>query len=875
MPSAVAARRLEVFSAARADPAGFLAFDPARLRFHLGASLTDLRVPVHLDDEARALVHGAAREAALLLSTHHRRFVPAEDVGRLILREDYAGLPRAAGTLGPSGGGPDLRAAAQLGAAAHPALTGGVVCAWMGPGGRGRSLTALFIETLRQALAEMAASKGREETPVIAVAALTAEMASAAGGLRESLAGPPLDRYLRAAALTALWVAARTGLARAWREAGRAPDEPLLSRLEALLSPAAALGGRTPILSGGSTLYGCELSAGVPRAEEQVARLAAGGDPDDAIAQVAAAFAADDDLSRRAEQAAAAGRLREALLAALSAGEGTSPQARELAALYSAPGGLAGALADDAARKELSRLAADAAHALPAGEGRELLERVARSARGWKAKEPGAAVGLRREAARSEYAVAAAALLCDLALEKMIAPARRAVARRTGAEAEGGAEAEWEAGRLYRVSARGGPILKEAAERPLGHHFADVKDFTRRTGILGQAAMADFLRTEFYLPILVAAKRHFAGMQHLADRGGVSVNNLVGDAISFSGGIVALVRLAAEVRRLLAEYGARLQREVTGEMVARQIAEIEERFRAELEGADRELAEAQAAAARAAGTGDEPAARHRAARAEAERRRIEAERQGALSRARGEGLEAGVFVSHGAAPLVVTIDDEVFGHSRVAIADKINESARGTARTAGARARADALLEAERAATGRPALEHAWSVFVGRPLALPVPPGAAAAALRAARAGDLAAALRAVALPVREALERAAREGDDAPADIYNSGAALSGAALEAFLDEVGEARVVRRLELGPAAIPERLRERWWFGSEPQTLVACFQPDGRPAELFRQVGRAAFRGIGDVPVWEICADTGAPAALAGALAPAWFRGRAA
>ena len=113
------------------------------------------------------------------------------------------------------------------------------------------------------------------------------------------------------------------------------------------------------------------------------------------------------------------------------------------------------------------------------------------------------------------------------------------------------------------------------------------------------------------------------------------------------------------------------------------------------------------------------------------------------------GLEAGVFVSFGPAPLVVAIDDEVFGRNRVAIAEKINESARGTARAGPARAGADQLLAAVRTARGNPGLRHAWSVFIGQPLTLSIPPDAAAEVLKAARAGDMTAAMRAVAKPVR------------------------------------------------------------------------------------------------------------------------------
>ena len=149
MASPVASRRLEIFAAARAAGPDFLRFDPARLRFSLGTSLSDLKVPVQVVREAEQLVTAAAMEVALLLATRHRRFVAADEIDRLMLREDFARAPAAAPSLGPTGGGPDLKAAAQLGVSAHPALTGGVTCVWMGPGGRGRSLTALFIEALR------------------------------------------------------------------------------------------------------------------------------------------------------------------------------------------------------------------------------------------------------------------------------------------------------------------------------------------------------------------------------------------------------------------------------------------------------------------------------------------------------------------------------------------------------------------------------------------------------------------------------------------------------------------------------------------------------------------------------------------------------
>jgi hypothetical protein len=81
----------------------------------------------------------------------------------------------------------------------------------------------------------------------------------------------------------------------------------------------------------------------------------------------------------------------------------------------------------------------------------------------------------------------------------------------------------------------------------------------------------------------------------------------------------------------------------------------------------------------------------------------------------------------------------------------------------------------------------------------------------------------------------------------------------------------VRRLTLEPGAVPEALRARWFFGDEPEELVICFR-QGRVAELFRRVGRAAFKGLGGVVVWELCAADGGPGALASQLGPGWGRG---
>src|SRR5207237_346680 len=216
---------------------------------------------------------------------------------------------------------------------------------------------------------------------------------------------------------------------------------------------------------------------------------------------------------------------------------------------------------------------------------------------------------------------------------------------RHGTESEGGIETQHEAGKLYLIGLDERPILMKRVRAPqMGHLFCDMKDFTKRTAFLKETVVADFLSREFYGPILTAAARHAQGAAHLADKGGIYLNNLLGDAVSFSGDIVGLLQLAEDIRTALGSYARRLDKEGS--------------------------------------------------------------------------LEAGIFVSYGAAPEVATFEDHIFGQIKVSIAEKINESARGTARNGGVRARVDASLAQERARLGRPGLVCPLHVSVSQPLSI-------------------------------------------------------------------------------------------------------------------------------------------------------------
>lgn len=873
VPSPLAARRIEIYSSVRAFPPGFLSITPGRLRFSLGASLADLSVPVEVTNETRAIVRGAALQAAMLVERLHRDLVGEEALEKLMLREEYATLPAVAPKMGSPPGNPDLRSAAQSGPIVHPALWGGLIGAWMGKGGRGRSLVGLWIELLKKALLEMRSAKNGEATPYLVALVLASEMAEAERSVREVLPPRPLDRFVAEAAMAACFIAAQTGLARVRRDSGPNFDDRLMVRMEAVLSPPGMRESGISLAPGTVTAYGCELVAEVPLWEQLVEGLVGRLDVREVTSQIEARLKADPDSGHRAEEAVAVARVREELaktVVRLEA-DGLGPSLERPRHWFTSPGAIARAFTNaEERRRFLSDLS---------GLGRRATDgpfaQIATTLERFNEKEPAVSVGLDPRSAQLLYSEAATAWLCDLALDRLASRARRSLNFRTGREAEGGLEVEWEGGRLYRFSPRAEPILKDPVERPVGHLFADVKDFTRRTSLLGQASMADFLRREFYVPILDLAREHYNGMGHLADRGGVTVNNLLGDAISLTGSIEAMVAIARGIRTHLAALALRLSKEISGEAVARQIVLIEAEYAkkgaraAAVRGAYERLLQAEPP-----DSTRQSALALRLSRARADEGRVAADRERALGRARGEILEAGVFVSFGPAPVVIAVDDEVFGPNRVAVAEKINESARGTARATSARARADAGLRRERALRGNPVLAHSWSVFLGQSLTVTIPPDLEDAAVRAFRSGDGAGGMRALSPSLHEALEAVARgETAERPGDIYNGGAALSEEALSAFLAEVGEERTVRRLEILPEEIPDDLRNRFYFGDEPISLVACFAGEDRVRELFRRVGQAAFKGMAEVTVWELCADEGGPRALSRALAPGWWRTR--
>jgi len=833
-----------------------LRLDGRALRFHLGTSLADLRVPVSVSPDLRRAFTAAVRDLYFLLCLRHRPLLKADEFDQLLLQDGFDSKALRPVSFSPPStvNRDNVRRAFIEAPELHPALDAGVLASWIASGRPGRVWVGALNALLRRAMAEAAASERREPTTYLVLLSLRALADEAHGILRKVPLGQAMQRVFHGAVATGLLIAARL----AAREAG-AFDAPGGVQCEAATQALSWMGGLRHFIGSSSHAYGVAFADPVLRLDLYAHKVMQGASAEQLARDVDAEMADAEDASRDAEGAFALAAVRSDLLHLLRLSETARTPALALdgllpAQLFGAPGALERVLASPERRKEMQARAKAAAKAASHDEARATLQSLARVSKEWR--EDGRSVFAGADV-RDGTARALSALAVDAVLEKLLDQAELSLLHRSGQESADRIDAEYDRGRLYRVSAEEHPLLRaRASSLQMGHLFCDVKDFTRRTAFLKEAVVADFLSREFYTPILTAAARHHHGADHLHDKGGIYLNNLLGDAVSFSGEVTALVALAHDIRRALNSYARRLDAESSSEAVAKSIASIEERASARRSELLLQIARAQAALHKGVldDSGEDP--RVRLAKLHLELSRLEEERQSEIALAAGEKLEAGIFISFGAAPEVATFEDDVFGSIKVAIAEKINESARGTARNGGVRARIDSLVKQARASQGRAEVSCPFAVSVSQPLSIPVPAEAEAAVRECLEDGDVGGAELMLQESVRQFVARLAQEaGLAGGGDIYNGGAALSEEALRAYVDARGGELTFLRRRLPVAALHPSIGERFVFPMQTLELVAAVSPDAQGLdELYVHVGRALFKGLektGGLGVYEM------------------------
>jgi hypothetical protein len=506
-----------------------------------------------------------------------------------------------------------------------------------------------------------------------------------------------------------------------------------------------------------------------------------------------------------------------------------------------------------------------------------------------------------------------------------------------------GLEEDYEGGRIYRLATDARPILRDLAIKKEGHLFMDLRGFTRRMCISKEITMADFMLKGFFLPILEVAKKYYTDE-------GVKLNNLVGDALSFSGRIHSLVSLAQEVREIFDAYAEQIQEREGLRSQGDEARAIGERYRYErktiledrkdieksIEGIERELKfkeflnpiqmiKAQEEDFNAQydhyqqqinnlpqqiereenaekkkdlialqenlqilkqGIGEQKRELEESIgsigqddlndifrlvcaeeREELERlRRLLKEsydKESELNRAyememavgKDAGVEYGLFISYGDAAETIAFEDPFWGKMNVAIAEKLNEAARGTGRNLDIRKKLDLLLRNARQARGNPTLTYPFFVFIDKSYGLSLRSDLSIVVERILQSRDDDAA-RAVmkttsSLFMGDIEKGMGGSGDDGWEtltyfnDIYNLGEAMSGEALQAYLREISPHKYYFDKIVSAEDLHVEIQRRFFFPSPELKFFVCVERinDQLRFELLRHVGELVFRGF--------------------------------
>ncbi len=412
---------------------------------------------------------------------------------------------------------------------------------------------------------------------------------------------------------------------------------------------------------------------------------------------------------------------------------------------------------------------------------------------------------------------------------------------------------EYNRGRLYRFSTDERPIIKTLSVEEEGQLFIDMKDFTKKTLKIKEIAMADFMKEQFYRPILSAAGKYCAGAG-VTDEAehGIWLTNLLGDAAIFSGGVKSLVSLAKDIQFIINRYRDQILQKLPPKKSEEMLLEVHRRFearQAEIKGrrASLELLRQN----NEQGTGEKLLA------LEEEQRRLENTYRDELENAiRGE-LEAGLFISYGARAETLSIesDDNNPWKAKVAIGEKINEAARGTYRNPLVRARIEVLMERARNAAGNEGLKYPFDIYIDRAYSLKMPPelDEAFEKIFSSRNRTHAAALaKRMSDEYLSDLEKIV-SGEPfsslrlitTSTDLYNKGQALSSDALMSYIRESKGTKTFFRKTTNVQSLDASLRDSFFFPFEELDFWIGFEvvKGVEKIEAFVRIGSVIFKGF--------------------------------
>ncbi len=411
---------------------------------------------------------------------------------------------------------------------------------------------------------------------------------------------------------------------------------------------------------------------------------------------------------------------------------------------------------------------------------------------------------------------------------------------------------EYNRGRLFRFSTDDRPLIKTLAVEAEGQLFIDMKDFTRKTLKVKEIAMAEFMKEHFYKPILKAATRYGVGSGVAEDERGIRLTNLPGDAAIFSGGVTNLVALAKDIQLVIRGYREQLLKRLPATQDSEILEEVHKRFEARKDDLKRKRAELHLALDR-----NEPGVETRLVALGEEEHRLENTYREELQNAIKGELEAGLYISYGTKAEVMLIEPrpEFSEPFKVAIGEKINESARGTFRNSMVRAKVEVVLEAERQKRRRKGLKYPFDIYIDRIYSIKMPPELESTFEKLIASRKQSSAQAMAKIMSNEFLSdlKLMISGEPfsalrlitATTDIYNKGEAISSQALEAYMRETRGTKTFFRKTVPVEDLDDSLQEAFYFPCDDIDLwfgVETIKGHDR-IELFCKSGEIIFKGF--------------------------------
>lgn len=410
---------------------------------------------------------------------------------------------------------------------------------------------------------------------------------------------------------------------------------------------------------------------------------------------------------------------------------------------------------------------------------------------------------------------------------------------------------EYNRGRLYRFSVDDRPILKSLELEEEGQLFVDMKDFTRKTLKVKEIAMAEFMKEYFYKPILTAAGQYGMGTGVAADERGIRLTNMPGDAAIFSGGVTYLVSLARDIQNVIRRYREQLLKRLPPRKDEEVLDEVHRHFEERKKFLKEKRNELNKALER-----NEPGVESKLVALGEEEHRLENIYRDELAEAIKGELEAGLYISYGAKAETMVIEPkaEFSPPVKVAIGEKINESARGTFRNPLVRAKLEVLLENEKQKR-KQKVQYPFDVYIDTIISIKMPPelDSAFEKLISTRKPSSAQAMAKIMAneyfnDLKNIISGASFSElrlITATTDIYNKGQALSIHALNAYMKETRGTKWFFSKTIPVNGLDESIQEafffpsaqlEFWFGYE--TVKGTDQ-----IEIFCKSGEVIFKGF--------------------------------